>query len=70
MAWAGENEPRVKVTWGIDGTVRVPGDKYWVIRAVGRRYTLVLADRKKRMHLLIQDQTGHFTTADSRGIYQ
>jgi hypothetical protein len=70
MAWVGDNEPRVKVGVDTNGTLRVPNDKSWADRATGRRYTLVLADGKKRMHLFVMDKKGRIELADSRGIYQ
>jgi hypothetical protein len=70
MAWLGDDEPRVKIGVEINGTIRAPSDKSWADRATGRRYTLVLADGKRRMHLLVKDKRGGFENADSRGIYQ
>jgi len=56
-------------TRSIEGMVGISGDQYWARRVLGKRFTLIFEDGKRRLHLVIKDVDGRIADIDGRGIY-
>jgi hypothetical protein len=65
MLWCGDGEPRSDGGRDIEGTVSVPGDRYWAHNHRGKRFSLHLADNK-HLHFWIVDGDGKIGNIDSR----
>jgi hypothetical protein len=65
MLWCGDGEPRSEGSPVIEGTVAVPGNRYWAHNHLLKRFSIHLAENKQ-LHFAILDGNGKIGNIDSR----